>query len=119
MLVRPEPSGTRPDVSGTCPGHSQDAHTDSCWPTLGEVLTRAELRGIPKDCAEKWWHEHDARGGCDRHGQPLRRWESALLAFATSWRSVEAQKIRKSEPRNRKADPAPIDWSKGFFGNKT
>jgi hypothetical protein len=94
--------------------HAKDAHTDSSWPTLNEVLTRADLRGIPKDCAEKWWHEHDARGGCDRHGQPLRRWESALLAFAVSWRSVEAQKGARKNSEAQRSEP--IDHSKGFFG---
>jgi hypothetical protein len=97
--------------------HTEGTHTDSCWPTLDEVLQRAELRGIPKDCAEKWWHEHDARGGCDRHGQPLKRWESALIAFATSWRAVEAQQKARSHPPV--PDEESIDWSKGFFGDET
>lgn len=92
-------------------------HTDSSWPVLSEVLQRAELRGIPKDCAEKWWHEHDARGGCDRHGQPLKRWESALLAFAASWRAVDAQRKARNTNQPQTARE-PIDWSKGFFGNE-
>lgn len=57
------------------------------WPTLAECLGVADLRGVPKGCAEKWWNEHDARGGLDKHGQPLSRWESSLLAYATSWRA--------------------------------
>ncbi len=108
-VVDTQPEGT----------HTEDTHTDSCWPTLPEVLQRAGLRGIPKDCAEKWWHEHDARGGCDRHGQPLKRWESALIAFATSWRAVDAQrKARNSDSPSQKPTRPPIDWSKGFFGDK-
>jgi hypothetical protein len=91
-------------------------HTDSSWPVLSEVLQRAELRGIPKDCAEKWWHEHDARGGCDRHGQPLKRWESALLAFAASWRAVDAQrKARNNDSNQSNKTHNPIDHSKGFW----
>ena len=85
------------------------------WPTLEEALARADLRAIPRECAEKWWHEHDARGGCDRHGQPLKRWESALTAFATTWRAVEAQQKARAAPNGR---PNPvrtrIDHSKGF-----
>lgn len=85
------------------------------WPTLEEALARADLRAIPRECAEKWWHEHDARGGCDRHGQPLTRWESALTAFATTWRAVEAQQKARASPNGR---PNPvrtrIDHSKGF-----
>jgi hypothetical protein len=115
--VCPDMSGTNPDASGTCPGQVQGTHTDSSWPVLSEVLQRAELRGIPKDCAEKWWHEHDARGGCDRHGQPLKRWESALLAFAASWRAVDAQRKARNTNQPQTARE-PIDWSKGFFGNE-
>ena len=126
----PVPTGTKPTVEypsvpvcvspvvdaqpeGT---HTEDTHTDSSWPTLQEVLTRAELRGIQKECAEKWWHEHDARGGCDRHGQPLKRWESALIAFATSWRAVDAQSKARNTSRGSTTPATPADHSKGFFG---
>ena len=91
------------------------AREESQWPSLEEALKHADLRGIPRECAEKWWHEHDARGGCDRHGQPLTRWESALTAFATTWRAVEAQQKARASPNGR---PNPvrtrIDHSKGF-----
>lgn len=47
------------------------------------------MRGIPADCAEKWWLEHDARGGLDARGQAIARWESSLQAYAVSWRTHE------------------------------
>lgn len=57
------------------------------WPTLPEAMAVAELRSIPSDCAEKWWLEHDARGGLDARGQAIARWESSLKAYALAWRA--------------------------------
>jgi uncharacterized protein YdaU (DUF1376 family) len=57
------------------------------WPTLAQAMAVAELRSIPGDCAEKWWLEHDARGGLDARGQPIARWESSLQAYAVAWRA--------------------------------
>ena len=59
------------------------------WPSLDHVLGVADMRGIPADCAEKWWLEHDARGGLDARGQAIARWESSLQAYAVSWRAHE------------------------------
>ena len=57
------------------------------WPTLKECLSTASMRGIPSDCAEKWWMEHDARGGRDKGGQPVERWESCLQGYFVGWRA--------------------------------
>lgn len=73
------------------------------WPPLGECLLVADVRGVPKECAEKWWHEHDARGGTDKHGQPLARWESSLLAYAATWRANE----EKEKQRHAKLNSRP------------
>lgn len=97
----------------TAETHPPDSTTDLPWPTLEEARQRADIRGIPKDCAEKWWHLNDSRGGCDQHGQPIRRWESSLVAFAATWRAVEAQ--HKARTDSRPAARVASDHSKGFF----
>jgi hypothetical protein len=64
------------------------------FPGLPECLALAAAHAVPAGCAEKWWREQDARGGLDRHGQPLRRWQSSLLAYAAGWRERE-ERARK------------------------
>ena len=123
-----QPNQTQPNptvcVSHTGDAHPADPHTEETrtpdpapdlpWPTLEEVVQRADLRGIPKDCAEKWWHLNDSRGGCDQHGQPIRRWESSLVAFAATWRAVESQQKARAASGRPVTPRTPIDHSKGF-----
>ncbi|MBL9136741.1 MAG: hypothetical protein JNK85_12765 [Verrucomicrobiales bacterium] len=73
--------------TGDC-GESETAKAAGAgafFPGLPECLALAAAHAVPAGCAEKWWREQDARGGLDRHGQPLRRWESSLLAYAAGW----------------------------------
>lgn len=83
------------------------------WPTLEECLGIAEIRAIPRECAEKWWHEHDARGGLDKKGLPLERWESSLIAYATTWRANEQRDRMKAAPAelSAKAPAAPTAFT--------
>lgn len=98
----PHTPGTVPARAGaTVPNPTQPEGSLPCgraavWPTLEECLTTSELRGIAKECAEKWWHEHDARGGLDKKGLPMERWESSLIAYATTWRANEHRDRQKS-----------------------
>lgn len=114
----PDLSGTQPDASGNVRDMSRTnpdtPETLALWPTLAEVLTRAEMRGICRECAEKWWHLNDSRAGCDSHGQPIRRWESSLIAFAATWRAVESQSKPRAQSRRVITE---ADHAKGFFHN--
>lgn len=103
---------THTDDTHAAETHTPGSATDLPWPSLEEVRQRADIRGISKDCAEKWWHLNDSRGGCDQHGQPIRRWESSLVAFAATWRAVEAQQRTRTDSRPPRT---PCDHSKGFF----
>lgn len=107
------PNGHPPDVHRTSTGHPPDIHRtsgvpnptqpnqeeahspagarDGPWPTLAEVLSIASMRAIPAECAEKWWLEHDARGGLDARGQPIARWQSSLQAYAVAWRATDTR----------------------------
>ena len=69
--------------------HDTDAPVSlkSVFPTLQEVLAWADMNAVPKECAEKWWFEHDARGGCDRNLNSLTNWASALRGYAVGWRA--------------------------------
>ncbi|HNQ90985.1 MAG TPA: hypothetical protein PKM73_20410 [Verrucomicrobiota bacterium] len=98
--------------TGETPTHG--SNPDLAWPTIEEARQRAEARGIPRDCAEKWWHLNDSRGGCDAHGQPIRRWESSLIAFAATWRSVEDHRKAIAASKRPLAAPTELDHSKGF-----
>jgi hypothetical protein len=92
------PNPTQPNQEA----HSQARTREGPWPGLAEVLKVAELRAVPKEVAEKWWLEHDARGGLDKTGQPLDRWESSLLAYAATWRAnVEKEKQRHANANSR------------------
>ncbi len=101
----PKTPPTRPDQTrekALSPASACVRVREGPWPTLQECLRTAEMRAIPSECAEKWWLEHDARGGLDKTGQPLDRWESSLLAYAKTWRAnEEKEKQRHANPNSR------------------
>ena len=49
--------------------------------------TLADMRNVPKDCADWFWNTHDARGWLDSRGQPIRKVEPLLLNALRAWRS--------------------------------
>lgn len=51
----------------------------------------ADMRAVPKDCAEWFWNTHDARGWLDARGQPIRKVEPLLLNALRAWRSNHKQ----------------------------
>ena len=51
----------------------------------------ADMRAVPKDCAEWFWNTHDARGWLDSRGQPIRKVEPLLLNALRAWRSNHKQ----------------------------
>lgn len=52
----------------------------------------ADLRGIPKDCAEWFWNACDGRNWTDKHGQPIRKVEPLLINAAKNWRAIETSR---------------------------
>lgn len=53
--------------------------------------TLADMRNVPKDCADWFWNTHDARGWLDSRGQPIRKVEPLLLNALRAWRSNHKQ----------------------------
>lgn len=47
----------------------------------------AEMRAIPKDCADWFWNDCEGRAWHDKSGQPIRRVEPLLLNCAKTWRA--------------------------------
>ena len=68
-----------PDVAGGCPEIPPMSRKD--------FDTLADMRAVPKDCAEWFWNTHDARGWLDARGQPIRKVEPLLLNALRAWRS--------------------------------
>lgn len=111
----PERSSTLPERSElpyrTVP-YQEDTHSSardpgSVWPTKDEVLTVASMRGIPPECASKWWLENDARGGLDARGQPITRWQSSLQAYAVSWRANDQKAAAAAQRQPNGSKPHP------------
>jgi len=63
----------------------------------------AEVRGVPKDCADWFWNTHDARNWIDTAGHPIRKVEPLLLNALKSWR---AKSTTKASPSDKKASLA-------------
>lgn len=47
----------------------------------------ADMRGVPKDCAEWFWNTHDSTNWLDGRGNPIRKVEPLLLNALKVWRS--------------------------------
>ena len=58
----------------------------------------AEMRGIPKECAEWFWNSCDARNWTDATGQPIRKVEPLLTNAFKNWRA-NIEKRKTSGPQ--------------------
>lgn len=82
--------------------HSRDPQWQE--PTLAEVLTLASMRGIPEDCATKWYHTSAGAGWIDPQRRPMKNWPHVLQGFAVSWRANEHVR----GPAGKKGAPSPV-----------
>ena len=69
----------------------------------------AELRGVPKECADWFWNTHDSRNWTDATGQVIRKIEPVLLNAKKNWEAKKSQ----GNFRNGKPQLKP-DHEKGF-----
>lgn len=81
-------------------------------PTMEEAMAHADRIAIPKDCAEKWWLETDARGWMDGRGQAIRNWQSSLQAYGVSWRNTSGKAAMMSGDRPKRDPNADPEWRK-------
>jgi hypothetical protein len=92
-------------------------------PSLEAVLARAQRIGLAEWKARDWFNEMEGCGWKDYAGRDIRRWEAVLKRVAVKWRadgSPTSPPARNPEPSARTPNRrAPIDWSKGFFGEQT
>lgn len=70
-----------PEIAGGCPEIPPMSRKDF------DAL--ADMRAVPKDCADWFWNTHDARGWLDARGQPIRKVEPLLLNAMRAWRSKQ------------------------------
>ena len=111
-------------------GDPQKEHTHAAdsfaSPSLEEVLRTADLRAIPRDCAEKFFHEQTANEWVNRQGHPLRQWPAQLQGFAVSWRAVEHRRaavaavaaVRSPARPSRRGAFAPVAPAEAFTSNQ-
>jgi hypothetical protein len=112
--VQQTPDGSPSPVRRTSGGHPADVQQTSAvpnptqpnqdalltqraretFPSLAEVQTEAELRGVPPVVAEAFWNHFESSGWVDRHGNPIQSWRPKLR----KWWTDEQQ--RRSQDRN-------------------
>jgi DNA-binding MarR family transcriptional regulator len=108
-------------------GNPQKEHTHAADsfapPSLEEVLQTADLRAIPRDCAEKFFHDQTANEWRNRDGHPLRQWPAKLQGYAVSWRAVDHQRaavtaVRSSAPPKRRGAFAAVAPAEAFTNTR-
>jgi len=62
----------------------------------------ANMRGIPKDCADWFWNTHDARNWVDTHGNPISKVEPLLQNAFVKWRKNGHAKAQPNQNQNHK-----------------
>jgi hypothetical protein len=68
--------------------------------SLEEVEAVASMHGIVPEAARVFYHEREANGWLNRHGHPLRNWQSALKAYGEKWRAVDHQRAAVAAVRS-------------------
>jgi DNA-binding MarR family transcriptional regulator len=96
----------------------KDTHTPSAAASpssLSEVEAFASLHGISPVGARAFYHETEASGWVNRHGQPIRNWQAALMAYGEKWRTVEHRQATRTPSRPRPRGPAFANLSAATF----
>jgi hypothetical protein len=67
----------------------------------------AEMRAIPKECADWFWNIHDARNWLDNQGHPIRKVEPLLINAQNIWRAKNgktpfAKQTQSGQPQDHK-----------------
>lgn len=78
---------------------TQDAH-----PSLSDVLTNAEMSGIPRNEAENFFNHFDSTGWIDKNGHPIVKWQSKLKTW---WTTSQSQAAEKQHHKNGSYHPLP------------
>jgi hypothetical protein len=81
------------------------------------------MHGIVPEAARVFYHEGEANGWLNRHGHPLRNWQSALKAYGEKWRAVDHQRaavtaVRSSAPPKRRGAFAAVAPAEAFTSNQ-
>jgi DNA-binding MarR family transcriptional regulator len=100
------PSEKRGDEGDPFEGYPLKEHThpagSSAPRSLEEVEAAASMHGICPEAARVFYHEGEANGWLNKHGHPIRNWQSALQAYGEKWRAVEHQRAARP-PRSPNA----------------
>lgn len=64
-----------------------------------DFFAMAEMRNIPRECAQWFWNEHDGHGW-KLNGSPIRKVEPLLLNFAVKWRAKSSSNSSKNHNRD-------------------
>jgi uncharacterized protein YdaU (DUF1376 family) len=85
---------------------AQDAGPD--YPkNLDEVLTEADMRGIPKTQAEDFFNHFESSGWIDKNGHPVKNWRAKLRTWKTIAVSAAAEKAHHGA--GRAEGPSPLE----------
>ncbi|WP_050025122.1 hypothetical protein [Verrucomicrobium sp. BvORR034] len=104
----PSPPTTHPDGIHT-PREGGDS-----WPTLEEVIAYSERGMTPRECAEKFWNQHEGTGWM-LNNVPIRKWQPIFDNYATSWKANEYR--RKPAGRGQPSPAAHQAKPPGLFGS--
>jgi hypothetical protein len=103
------PSETEGDEGDPCEGNplKEPTHgaTASIPKSLAEVEAAASMHGIIPEAARVFYYDGQANGWVNKHGHPIRNWQSALKAYGERWRAVDHQRAAFTAVRN--ASPRP------------
>lgn len=85
---------------------AQDAGPD--YPkSLDEVLTEADMRGIPKTQAEDFFNHFESSGWIDKNGHAVKNWRAKLRTWKTIAVSAAAEKAHHGAARTD--GPSPLE----------
>ena len=92
---RLQPEG-QPKANSPSPSPSPDVERETHLPEIPPMNRKdfdalAEMRGVPRECAEWFWNTCDSRNWVDTVGQPIRKVEPLLLNALKNWRAKQKQ----------------------------
>lgn len=74
------------------------------YPTLPEVLAKAELIGLARWRAESWFNEMEGCGWLDYRHRPIKNWCAVLTEVRTKW-EVDGRPHGPPKSKSAKAEP--------------
>lgn len=95
----PTPSSSS---SSSPSGVQANTHQPGAYPSISEVKTYGEMRGVTSEVCDRFWNHFEASGWIDKNGHPIKNWQAKLTTWNTDDRARGAEAAHHANGAGKK-----------------